>query len=127
MFQDTKAFSGFSVDDVGKAKEFYGGTLGLRVSEGDGMLFLHLGGGGTVLLYPKDNHRAADFTVLNFPVADVEKAVDDLTALGITFERYPEFDADEKGIVRGDGGMPSIAWFKDPAGNVLSVLDESSN
>ncbi|MFG2982112.1 VOC family protein [Streptomyces sp. NPDC048258] len=126
MFQDTKAFSGFSVDDVKKAKEFYGGILGLRVSEEHGMLFLHLGGGGNVLLYPKDDHRAADFTVLNFPVADVEKTVDDLTAVGVTFERYPGFDHDAKGIVREQGeGMPSIAWFKDPAGNVLSVLDES--
>ncbi|MFB7462375.1 VOC family protein [Streptomyces sp. NPDC056224] len=127
MFQDTKAFSGFSVDDVHKAKEFYGGTLGLRVSEENGMLFLHLGGGGTVLLYPKENHRAADFTVLNFPVADVEKTVDELTALGVGFERYPGFDHDAKGIVREQGeGMPSIAWFKDPAGNVLSVLHESA-
>ncbi|MGW0753420.1 VOC family protein [Streptomyces sp. NPDC002587] len=127
MFQDTKAFSGFSVDDVDKAKEFYGGTLGLRVSEENGMLFLHLGGGGTVLLYPKENHRAADFTVLNFPVADVDKTVDELTALGVGFERYPGFDHDAKGIVREQGeGMPSIAWFKDPAGNVLSVLDGSA-
>ncbi|MFC9292859.1 VOC family protein [Streptomyces sp. NPDC057011] len=125
MFQETKAFSGYSVDDVKKAREFYGGTLGLRVTEENGMLFLHLGGGGNVLLYPKDDHRAADFTVLNFPVADVEKSVDELTALGVTFERYPGFDADAKGIVRGDGDMPSIAWFKDPAGNVLSVLSES--
>ncbi|MFD9406450.1 VOC family protein [Streptomyces sp. NPDC059989] len=126
MFQDTKAFSGYSVDDIGKAREFYGGTLGLRVSEDHGMLFLQLGSGASVLLYPKDNHRAADFTVLNFPVADVEKTVDELTALGVAFERYPGFEHDAKGIVREQGeGMPSIAWFKDPAGNVLSVIEES--
>lgn len=125
MFQDTKAFSGYSVNDIGKAKEFYGGTLGLRVTQENDMLFLELGGGGSVLLYPKDNHRPADFTVLNFPVDDVEKTVDELTALGITFERYPEFEHDAKGIVKQEGGMPSIAWFKDPAGNVLSVLQES--
>ncbi|MFG2874737.1 VOC family protein [Streptomyces sp. NPDC048337] len=126
MFQETRAFSSYSVGDIKKAREFYGGTLGLRVSEENGMLFLHLGGGGNVLLYPKDNHRAADFTVLNFPVADVEKTVDELTSIGVTFERYPGFEHDAKGIVREQGeSMPSIAWFKDPAGNVLSVLSES--
>ncbi len=125
MFQDSKAFSGFSVDDIGKAREFYGGTLGVRVSEENGMLVLHLGGGGTVLVYPKDDHRPAEYTVLNFPVDDVDRSVDALTALGVTFERYPGFDSDDKGIVRGQGeGMPTIAWFKDPAGNVLSVLTE---
>ncbi|MFD3548691.1 VOC family protein [Streptomyces sp. NPDC058655] len=124
MFQESKAFSGFSVDDIGAAERFYGGTLGLRVTEENGMLFLHLGGGGEVLLYPKADHRPADFTVLNFPVDDVEKAVDALTALGVGFERYAGFGQDAKGIARGDGGeMPSIAWFKDPAGNVLSVLE----
>ncbi|OKK22112.1 glyoxalase [Streptomyces sp. CB00455] len=127
MFQDSKAFSGFSVDDVKKAKEFYGGPLGLRVSEENGMLFLHLEGGAGVLLYPKADHRPADFTVLNFPVADVEKCVDDLSGLGVAFERYPGFDHDAKGIVHGEGGMPTIAWFKDPAGNVLSVLDQPAS
>lgn len=125
MFEDAKAFSGFSVDDIGKAKEFYGGTLGLRVSEDKGMLTLHLAGDTTVLVYPKDNHEPASFTILNFPVGDVEQAVDDLTARGVRFEHYAGFDADDKGIVRQEGGMPSIAWFKDPAGNVLSVLDGS--
>ncbi|MFD3327969.1 VOC family protein [Streptomyces sp. NPDC058701] len=125
MFRDTKAFSGFSVDDVGAAEEFYGGTLGLRVTREHGMLFLHLGGGGSVLLYPKDDHRPAEFTVLNFPVADIEERVDALAALGVAFERYPGFDQDAKGIARGEGdAMPSIAWFKDPAGNVLSLVDE---
>ncbi|MFD7256928.1 VOC family protein [Streptomyces sp. NPDC059874] len=126
MFENTKAFSGFSVDDLGKAKEFYGGTLGLRVTEEErmGHLVLHLAGDTKVLVYPKDNHEAASFTILNFPVDDVEKAVDDLTAKGVRFERYEGFETDDKGIVR-EGGGPVIAWFKDPAGNVLSVLDES--
>ncbi|MEU9375817.1 VOC family protein [Streptomyces sp. NPDC048255] len=127
MFADSKAFSGFSVDDLDKAKEFYGSTLGLRVSEDDtmGHLALHLGGDTTVLVYPKDNHQPASFTILNFPVDDVDRAVDDLTARGVSMERYEEFEADDKGIVRGEGGTPTIAWFKDPAGNVLSVLNES--
>ncbi|MET9609898.1 VOC family protein [Streptomyces sp. NPDC006512] len=122
MFQDTKAFSGFAVDDIAKAKEFYGGTLGLRVSEENGMLFLHLAGDTSVLVYPKEDHEPAGFTILNFPVPDVERAVDELTAAGVTFERYPGFDADDKGIVRAEEGPP-IAWFRDPAGNVLSVLE----
>ncbi|MFD8947267.1 VOC family protein [Streptomyces xanthophaeus] len=127
MFADSKAFSGFSVDDLDKAKEFYGSTLGLRVSEEGtmGHLALHLAGDATVLVYPKDNHEPASFTVLNFPVDDVDRAVDELTARGVTMERYEGFEADDKGIVRGAGGGPTIAWFKDPAGNVLSVLDES--
>ncbi|MFD7099464.1 VOC family protein [Streptomyces xanthophaeus] len=127
MFADSKAFSGFSVDDLDKAKEFYGSTLGLRVSEEGAMghLALHLAGDATVLVYPKDNHEPASFTVLNFPVDDVDRAVDELTARGVTMERYEGFEADDKGIVRGAGGGPTIAWFKDPAGNVLSVLDES--
>lgn len=127
MFADSKAFSGFSVDDLEKAKEFYGSTLGLRVSQDDtmGHLALHLGGDTTVLVYPKDNHQPASFTILNFPVDDVDRAVDDLTARGVSMERYEEFEADDKGIVRGEGGTPTIAWFKDPAGNVLSVLNET--
>jgi predicted enzyme related to lactoylglutathione lyase len=120
MFGDTDAFSGFSSNDVERAKEFYGTTLGLKVEEANGLLELKLGGGGTVLIYPKENHEPATFTVLNFPVDDVEKAVDELTERGIRFERYEGFGQDEKGIMRGQG--PDIAWFKDPAGNILAVL-----
>jgi catechol 2,3-dioxygenase-like lactoylglutathione lyase family enzyme len=123
MFQKSKAFSGFSANDISAAKEFYGGTLGLDVAERNGMLELHLGGGGLVLIYPKPNHTPATFTVLNFPVDDVEQAVDQLTAKGVQFERYEgEFPTDEKGISRGEG--PLIAWFKDPAGNIVSVLQQ---
>ncbi|MFD3870455.1 VOC family protein [Streptomyces sp. NPDC058623] len=122
MFEETKAFSGFAVNDIPRAKEFYGDTLGLRVSEENGMLVLHLAGDTDVLVYPKDDHEPAGFTILNFPVPDVERAVDELTAAGVSFERYPGFDTDAKGIVRGSEGPP-IAWFKDPAGNVLSVLE----
>ncbi|CAN5577664.1 VOC family protein [soil metagenome] len=116
------AFSGFSVDDTAKAKEFYGQTLGLEVSElpNSGLLQITIANGGQVLLYPKENHDPASFTVLNFPVDDVDEAVDELTACGVQCERY-EDDTDEKGIARGDG--PTIAWFKDPAGNILSVLE----
>lgn len=121
MFGDTKAFSGFSVRDVSAARKFYGETLGLKTSESDGMLTLHLAGGRDILVYPKDNHTPATFTILNFPVDDIDKAVDELTRRGVRFERYDGFDANEKGIVRGDMGPP-IAWFKDPSGNVLSVL-----
>jgi catechol 2,3-dioxygenase-like lactoylglutathione lyase family enzyme len=122
MLGATPAFSGFSVDDVPAARAFYEGVLGLDVSEQEGMLELHLGGGGTVLVYPKgDAHRPASFTVLNFPVEDIDAAVDALAAAGVTFERYPDFpEPDAKGIYRGMG--PDIAWFTDPAGNVLSVL-----
>lgn len=130
MFADSKAFSGFSVDDLGKAKEFYGGTLGLRVTEEEDMpiLKLHLPGGGSVLVYPKENHEPASFTILNFPVDDIDKAVDELAARGIRLERYEGFEADGRGIVREDAeaGTPAIAWFKDPAGNILSVLNESA-
>ncbi|MFE2169654.1 VOC family protein [Streptomyces sp. NPDC059447] len=128
MFEDTKAFSGFSVDDLARAKEFYGGTLGLRVTEDEPrmpLLTLHLAGGTKVMVYAKDDHEPATFTILNFAVADVEKAVDELTAKGVRFERYEGFEADAKGIVRQDDGPAAIAWFKDPAGNVLSVLGES--
>jgi catechol 2,3-dioxygenase-like lactoylglutathione lyase family enzyme len=120
MFEHTKAFSGFSVDDVPKAKQFYGETLGLRVSEENGLLQLHLAGDTDVLVYPKDDHTPATFTILNFPVEDIDQAVDDLTARGVQFERYEDFDQDERGIMRAEG--PPIAWFKDPAGNVLSVI-----
>ncbi|MFF8846391.1 VOC family protein [Streptomyces sp. NPDC015127] len=127
MFGKSKAFSSFSANDLSSARQFYGDTLGLQVEEsGAGdmrMLFLTLGSGARVLVYPKDDHKPADFTVLNFEVDDIDAAVDELGRRGVTFERYPAFDADEKGIVRAGGG-PTIAWFKDPAGNVLSVLQE---
>ena len=119
MLQDSKAFSGFSVDDVARAEEFYAKTLGLDVGEEHGMLHLRTGGGNTVLVYPKDNHVPAEYTVLNFPVADIEATVRELTARGVTFEKYND-DQDELGIYRGQG--PLIAWFKDPAGNVLSII-----
>ncbi len=124
MFRDSQAFSGFSSNDIAKAKEFYGGTLGLEVTEENGMLTLHLAGGGTVLIYPKDNHEPASFTVLNFPVEDIDQAVDRLSEAGAQFERYEGFDQDERGIARPPSPEygPPIAWFKDPAGNILSVL-----
>jgi catechol 2,3-dioxygenase-like lactoylglutathione lyase family enzyme len=122
MLRESHAFSGFSVDDIQKAKEFYTRTLGLDVSESNGLLELHLAGGATVLIYPKPNHAPATFTVLNFPVDNIEEAVDRLNKSGIRFERYEgETKTDEKGIFRGGG--PLIAWFKDPAGNILSVLE----
>jgi catechol 2,3-dioxygenase-like lactoylglutathione lyase family enzyme len=121
MFDSAKAFSSFSVDDVPKARRFYEQTLGLQVSEDSGLLRLRLTGGQSVLLYPKPTHTPASFTVLNFPVPDIESAVAALTERGVRFERYPELKTDAKGIHRGEGGPP-IAWFKDPAGNVLSVL-----
>jgi catechol 2,3-dioxygenase-like lactoylglutathione lyase family enzyme len=122
MFRDTVAFSGFSVNDLQKAKEFYSRTLGLEVSDLDGLLELRIAGGAKILIYPKSNHTPATFTILNFPVDDIEKAVDALAARGVRFERYEgEIKTDEKGICRGAG--PNIAWFKDPAGNILSVLE----
>jgi catechol 2,3-dioxygenase-like lactoylglutathione lyase family enzyme len=123
MFEDTKAYSGFSVDDIPKAKQFYGDTLGLRVTEANGMLQLHIAGGRVTLVYPKPDHTPATYTILNFPVDDVDKAVDELSARGVTFERYEGAEQDDKGVMRGMG--PPIAWFKDPAGNVLSVLQEN--
>ena len=124
MFKDTHAFFSFSVDDLPKAKEFYANILGLIVEEMQemGMLMINLAGGGKVMIYQKDNHVPATFTVLNFPVADVEKAVDELMGKGITFEQYKEFKTDKKGISREWG--QEIAWFKDPAGNILSVIEE---
>ncbi|MFC9327672.1 VOC family protein [Kitasatospora sp. NPDC057015] len=124
MFGRSKAFSGFAVDDIDKARSFYGETLGLDVTEDDGLLRLHLGGGADVLVYPRPGHTPAAFTVLNFPVDDIEAAVDELGRRGVRIERYPGFDADERGIHRGDGG-PTVAWFTDPAGNILSVLQET--
>ena len=125
MLGGSKAFSGFSVADIEKAKEFYGKTLGLKVSESHGLLTLHLAGGNNVLIYAKPNHVPATFTVLNFPVNDVDQAVDELTKRGVRFEIYntPDIKTDEKGIMRGKG--PTMAWFKDPAGNILSVLEVS--
>lgn len=127
MFKSTKAFSGFSVDDINNAKKFYSSVLGLDVSEIPGMkglLNLHIAGSSKVLLYTKPDHIPATFTVLNFPVDDVEKTVYELTKRGVRFEIYNEknLKTDEKGILSG-GGM-KIAWFKDPAGNILSVLEE---
>ena len=121
MFKNTKAFSGFSVDDVPSARQFYAETLGLDVDEENGMLTLHLAGNRDTLVYPKgDDHVPASFTILNFPVDDLEQAVDGLAERGVQFERYPGMEIDARGIFRGGG--PPIAWFKDPAGNVLSVL-----
>ena len=124
MFGNTKAFSGFAVDDIEKARQFYAETLGLEVTEENGMLTLHIAGARPVLVYPKPNHTPASFTILNFPVEDIEPAVDQLAARGVVFERYEGTPAatDEKGIFRGGG--PLIAWFKDPAGNVLAVLED---
>ena len=123
MFGNTKAFSGFSVDDVPKAKAFYGDVLGLRVTEENGLLTLHIAGDRPTLVYPKPDHTPATYTVLNFPVADIDAAVDGLAARGVTFERYEGMGQDERGIFRGGG--PFIAWFTDPAGNILSVLQEA--
>jgi catechol 2,3-dioxygenase-like lactoylglutathione lyase family enzyme len=122
MLGNSKAFTGFSVDDIAKARQFYGETLGLRVTEENGLLTLHLAGDRNTLVYPKDDHTPATFTILNFPVEDVDKAVDELAARGVRFERYEGADQDEKGIHRGGG--PLIAWFKDPAGNILSVIQQ---
>ena len=121
MFKDTKAFSGFAVDDVEKARAFYEGTLGLETSEEYGILTLHIAGDRPTIVYPRPNHVPAEYTILNFPVDDIDAAVDELTARGIEFDRYEGFDQDDRGIMRGQG--PPIAWFKDPAGNVLSVLE----
>jgi catechol 2,3-dioxygenase-like lactoylglutathione lyase family enzyme len=120
MFKDSKAFSGFAANDIDAARTFYADTLGLEVTEEHGILTLHLATGGLVIIYPKPDHTPAGFTVLNFPVDDVETAVDALTERGVAFEHYEGFGQDEKGIMRGNG--PDIAWFRDPAGNVLSVI-----
>jgi catechol 2,3-dioxygenase-like lactoylglutathione lyase family enzyme len=119
MFEHTKAFSGFSVDNIALAKQFYGETLGLRTSEENGMLHLHIAGDRDTLVYPKPDHLAATYTILNFPVPDIETAVTQLAERGIIFESYE--GVDEKGVYRKWG--PPIAWFKDPAGNVLSVIE----
>ena len=122
MFADTKAFSGFAVDDIEKAREFYGQTLGLRTSEQHGLMTLHIAGDRDTIVYPKPDHEPAGYTILNFPVDDIEKAVDGLVERGVKMERYDSFDQDERGIFRAGG--PYIACFTDPAGNVLSVLQE---
>ena len=130
MLEDSKAFSGFAVDDLKKAREFYGETLGLKttVPDEDGDLMqLDLAGDRTTIVYQQPGATAASYTILNFPVDDIDKAVDELTERGVRFERYDGMDQDERGVMRGiaaDAG-PDIAWFKDPAGNVLSVLHES--
>jgi len=123
MLGESKAFSGFAAPNISKVKEFYSNTLGLSVTEEHGLLTLHLAAGNNVLIYPKPNHVPATFTVLNFPVENVDRAVDELGKRGVRFEKYsgPEIKTDEKGIMRGNG--PTIAWFKDPAGNILSVLE----
>lgn len=124
MLQTSNAFSSFSVNDLGKAKEFYSQTLGLKVSESKEGLELHPGN-NAVFIYPKPNHEPASFTVLNFRVDDIDKAVDELNQKGVSFEQYEgEIKTDEKGIHREGNGDPTIAWFKDPAGNILSVLEE---
>jgi predicted enzyme related to lactoylglutathione lyase len=123
MFKDTKAFSGFAVDDVEAAKKFYGEVLGLDVGEEHGLLNLHLAGGRDTLVYPKPDHTPASYTILNFPVPDIDAAVDELSARGVAFLRYDGFGQDDKGIARGPEGPP-IAWFTDPAGNILAVLEQ---
>lgn len=125
MLESSRAFSGFSVDDLDAAKRFYGETLGVKVSENEmGFLNLHVAGGNDILAYPKSDHTPASFTILNFPVDDIEAAVAALAERGVSFERYEgtELETDERGIFRGGG--PPIAWFKDPAGNVLSVIQD---
>jgi catechol 2,3-dioxygenase-like lactoylglutathione lyase family enzyme len=125
MFANTKAYSGFAVDDMQKAREFYGETLGIDteiLDEENGLMTLHLAGDRDTLVYQQPGSTPASYTILNFPVDDIDKAVDELSARGVSFERYDGFEQDEKGIARNAG--PDIAWFKDPAGNVLSVLKE---
>jgi catechol 2,3-dioxygenase-like lactoylglutathione lyase family enzyme len=125
MLKNSKAFSGFAVPDLRAAQDFYGETLGLDVSvlQDDLLLALDVDGDRDVLIYHKPDHAPANFTILNFPVEDVEATVDELSSRGVRFERYDDFDQDEKGIARGPG--PQIAWFRDPAGNILSVLEQT--
>ena len=122
MFTGNKAFSSFSVDDIATAKAFYATTLGLKVSENNGMLQIDIANGSKVLAYPKPNHTPATFTILNFPVDNIDQVVDELTGRGVYFEIYDGYGQDAKGISRGQG--PNIAWFKDPAGNILSVIED---
>jgi catechol 2,3-dioxygenase-like lactoylglutathione lyase family enzyme len=123
MFGTAKAFGSFAVDDLAAAQKFYGETLGLRVSEEGGALMLYLAGDHRILVYPKPDHSPASFTVLNFPVDEIDQAIDELTARGVPIQRYEGIDTDDKGIYRGE--RRSIAWFTDPAGNVLSVVQET--
>ena len=126
MLEDSKAFSGFAVDDMDEAKKFYGETLGLKVTvidEDNDLVQVDLAGERPTVIYPKPNHRPANYTIVNFPVDDIDATVDELASRGVSFEHYEEFEQDEKGISRGGAG-PKIAWFKDPAGNILSVLEE---
>jgi predicted enzyme related to lactoylglutathione lyase len=122
MLGTSRAFSGFSTDDIPAAKAFYADTLGLEVSEENGMLTLHFANGGIGLIYPKDDHVPATYTCLNFPVEDIDAAVDALVERGVTFLRYDDMPQDERGVMRGEG--PPIAWFADPGGNICSVLEE---
>jgi predicted enzyme related to lactoylglutathione lyase len=125
MFADTKAFSGFAVDDLEQARQFYGETLGIGtsvISEEVGLMTLHIAGDRDTFVYVKPDHRPADYTILNFPVEDIDAAVDGLAERGVQLERYEDMEQDEKGVARGAG--PPIAWFKDPAGNILSVLQQ---
>jgi catechol 2,3-dioxygenase-like lactoylglutathione lyase family enzyme len=122
MFANTKAFSGFAVDDVDEARRFYGETLGMETSEQYGLMTLHIAGDRDIIVYPKPGHTPASYTILNFPVDDIDSAVDELAARGVRFERYDGIEQDERGIMRDQG--PFIAWFTDPAGNILSVLQE---
>ncbi|CAN5663892.1 VOC family protein [soil metagenome] len=123
MLSDARAFSGFSSNDIAAAKQFYSGTLGLAVKEFEGMLDLDLPGGQRVIIYPKEDHQPATYMVLNFEVADIEGTVDRLMAEGVILEHYgADFGQDARGISRGGDGPP-IAWFKDPAGNILSVIE----
>ncbi len=125
MFKATRAFSGFSVDDPARAKQFYEQTLGMDVTDDHGLLHLHVGGDSEVIVYPKPNHTPATFTVLNIPVDDVDAAVNELEQRGVRFEHYdlPDLKTDARGIMRDNG--PTIAWFKDPAGNIFSVIERS--
>ena len=122
MFATTKAFSGFAADDIDAARAFYGETLGLKTSDQYGLLILHIAGDRDTIVYPKPQHTPAEFTILNFPVDDIDAAVDELAARGVQVENYEGMPQDERGIMRESG--PYIAWFRDPAGNVLSVLQE---
>jgi catechol 2,3-dioxygenase-like lactoylglutathione lyase family enzyme len=123
MFKEEGIFSGFSVDDLQKAKKFYRDILGLQVKDHPmGILELHTAGNNPILVYPKTNHEPATFTILNFPVADIDEAVKDLIEKGVTFEQYKDLNTDKKGISRNEGG-PNIAWFKDPAGNILAIIE----
>jgi predicted enzyme related to lactoylglutathione lyase len=126
MLADSKAFNGFAVPDIEAARKFYGDTLGLEVTEEDmgvTLLTLHLAGDRHTMIYPKPDFEPATYTILNFPVDDIDAEVDELSSRGVKFERYDGFDQDEKGIARGNG--PNIAWFKDPAGNILAVLEDA--